>query len=68
MLTGNNNLIWHLSSKYDCEVHILSLQKLAPENQFYKVEMKIFKENVFYQPVNLFTVKFLCVIETVRLP
>ena len=66
-----------LSSTYGSEVHVLSTSRskydkytlelwisteLVPENQFYKAKMKIFKESVFYQLVNLFKVRFLSLI------
>ena len=76
--TGNDNLIWHLFSKYGGKVHVLANMPLnrlwtekkklristemAPENQFYNAKMKIYKETVFHRLVNLFTLRFLCFI------
>lgn len=74
-VTINDNLIWHLSSKYGCEVRVLStnssnmtnttLQNWCQKKQIYKVEKEIFQESVFHRPVNLFTVN--CLIIIVRL-
>ena len=45
--------------KYPSELWIST--KLTPENQFYKAKKKCSK-SVFHQLVNLFTVRFLCLI------
>ena len=71
---GNDNLIWHLSSKYGCEVRVFLASQtndkfaielgisteLVPENPFYRAEVKLFEESVFHLPVNLVTVRSLC--------
>ena len=58
MVLWNNQSIKY--DKYALELWIST--ELVPENQFYKAKMKIFKESVFYQLVNLFTVRFLSLI------
>ena len=59
MVLWNNQSIKY--DKYALELWI-STELVLPENQFYKAKMKIFKESVFYQLVNLFTVRFLSLI------
>ena len=67
--TGNHNLIWHLSCQQDDQIWWMEMN--MPENCgfLHNWRMKInfskqksFKKSVFHRLVNLFTVRFLCLI------
>ena len=77
--TGNDTHIWdnsllnmvlrsvscqqdnHKYDKYALQLWIST--ELVPEKQFYKATIKIVKESVFHRLVNLFTMRFLCLVE-----
>ena len=52
--TGNNNLIWHLFSKYGFAVHNLSTRQSINNYDKYALELwistELMPENKFYKP------------------
>ena len=66
--TGNNNLIWHLSCQQDDQIWRIEMKMQENceflHNWHLKINLQKWKcsKSVFHRLVNLFTVRFLCLI------